>query len=91
MASGKFGTAINCIDDRAQAPVSDWIKENHSVDYVDTITEPGSDKVLLEVDYFFVTFTIALFINWMRHMSRFDRRKPNQMILCAILAILHYS
>ena len=51
MASGKFGTAINCIDGRTQAPVSDWIKENHSVDYVDTITEPGCDKVLLEVDY----------------------------------------
>ncbi|MCH6571599.1 MAG: hypothetical protein IH780_03405 [Thaumarchaeota archaeon] len=51
MVSGKFGTAINCIDGRTQAPVSDWIKENHSVDYVDTITEPGCDKVLLEVDY----------------------------------------
>ncbi len=51
MASGKFGTAINCIDGRTQAPVSDWIKENHSVDYVDTITEPGCDKVLLEADY----------------------------------------
>jgi len=51
MISGKFGTAINCIDGRTQAPVSDWIKENHSVDYVDTITEPGCDKVLLEVDY----------------------------------------
>ncbi len=51
MASGKFGTAINCIDGRTQAPVSDWIKENHSVDYVDVITEPGCDKVLLEVDY----------------------------------------
>jgi len=51
MASGKFGTAINCIDGRTQAPVSDWIKENHSVDYVDVITEPGCDKVLLGVDY----------------------------------------
>jgi len=51
MVSGKFGTAINCIDGRTQAPVSDWIKENHSVDYVDVITEPGCDKVLLEVDY----------------------------------------
>ncbi|KKL83540.1 hypothetical protein LCGC14_1973680, partial [marine sediment metagenome] len=49
--SGKFGTAINCIDGRTQAPVSDWIKENHSVDYVDVITEPGCDKVLLGVDY----------------------------------------
>jgi len=51
MADGKFGTAINCIDGRTQNPVSQWIKENYSVDYVDTVTEPGSDKVLLEVDF----------------------------------------
>ena len=51
MVDGKFGTAINCIDGRTQNPVSQWIKENYSVDYVDTVTEPGSDKVLLEVDY----------------------------------------
>ena len=50
MADGKFGTAINCIDGRTQNPVSQWIKENYSVDYVDTVTEPGCDKVLLEVD-----------------------------------------
>ena len=48
MAEGKFGTAINCMDGRTQVPVSEWIKKNHSVDYVDTITEPGSDKTLLE-------------------------------------------
>ncbi len=51
MADCKFGTAINCIDGRTQNPVSQWIKENYSVDYVDTVTEPGCDKVLLEVDY----------------------------------------
>ena len=47
MAEGKFGTTINCMDGRTQRPVSDWIKKNYSVDYVDTITEPGSDKTLL--------------------------------------------
>ena len=47
MVEGKFGTTINCMDGRTQGPVSDWIKKNHSVDYVDTITEPGSDKTLL--------------------------------------------
>ena len=50
MADGKFGTTINCIDGRTQNPVSQWIKENYSVDYVDTVTEPGPDKVLLEVN-----------------------------------------
>ena len=50
MLSGKFGTVINCIDGRTQLPVSNWIKENYSVDYVDTITEPGPDKVFLETN-----------------------------------------
>ena len=49
MADGKFGTAINCIDGRTQNPVSQWIKENYSVDYVDMITEPGCDKALIGV------------------------------------------
>ena len=46
MISGKFGTVINCIDGRVQIPVSNWIKENYHLDYVDTITEPGPEKVL---------------------------------------------
>lgn len=48
MAEGKFATAINCIDGRTQNPVSEWIKKNHSADYVDTVTEPGCDKTLLQ-------------------------------------------
>jgi len=35
MADGKFGTSMNCIDGRTQNPVSQWIKENYSVDYVE--------------------------------------------------------
>ena len=42
----KFGTAINCIDGRVQAPVAEWIKLHGHVQYVDMITEPGVDKVL---------------------------------------------
>ena len=45
---GKFATAINCMDGRAQMPVINWMKENLGVDYVDMITEPGPDKVLAE-------------------------------------------
>ena len=48
MATGKFGTVINCIDGRTQIPVSKWIKENYSLDYIDTITEPGPDRVISE-------------------------------------------
>ena len=48
MAHGKFGTAINCMDGRAQVPVINWMKEKFSLDYVDMITEPGADKVVGE-------------------------------------------
>lgn len=46
MASGTFATVVNCIDGRAQAPVSDWIKINCQASFVDTITTPGPDKLL---------------------------------------------
>jgi hypothetical protein len=48
MADGIFGTAINCIDGRAQEPVSRWVKDHLHVDYVDTITVPGADGVLTQ-------------------------------------------
>jgi hypothetical protein len=48
MASGTFGTAINCIDGRAQAPVADWVKMHCHVSYVDTVTMPGPDRVLTQ-------------------------------------------
>jgi len=46
MPQHKFATAITCIDGRVQQPISDWMKLNTSVDYVDLVTEPGPDKVL---------------------------------------------
>jgi carbonic anhydrase len=48
MVDGKFATSIGCMDGRIQIPLSDWIKKNHSVDYVDTITEPGVEKKITE-------------------------------------------
>lgn len=50
MTEGKFATSISCMDGRIQIPISNWIKENYSVDYVDTITEPGVDKVIFNND-----------------------------------------
>lgn len=44
MAEGKFATSVSCMDGRIQLPLAKWIKENHSVDFVDAITEPGVDK-----------------------------------------------
>jgi len=48
MAEGKFATSVTCMDGRIQVPLIDWIKENYSVDYIDTITEPGVDKIVSE-------------------------------------------
>ena len=48
MAKGKFATSISCMDGRIQIPLTNWIKENFSVDYVDTITEPGIDKLVAD-------------------------------------------
>ena len=48
MAKGKFATSVSCMDGRIQTPLTNWIKENFSVDYVDTITEPGIDKLIAD-------------------------------------------
>lgn len=45
-----FGTVLNCMDGRTQEPVSRWAKEAFGVDVVDTITEPGIDKLVAEGD-----------------------------------------
>jgi hypothetical protein len=48
MATGKFVTAINCMDGRTQEPVINFLKEKYDADYVDMITEPGPVKILAE-------------------------------------------
>jgi carbonic anhydrase len=46
MATGKFVTAINCIDGRAHFPVKNWLNSSFDAEFVDRITEPGADKAL---------------------------------------------
>lgn len=43
-----FATAINCMDGRVQAPVTDWMLKTFGVRYVDAVTVPGPVKVLAE-------------------------------------------
>jgi len=45
---GTFATAINCMDGRVQLPANKWLKNKLGVDYIDTITEPGPNKILAE-------------------------------------------
>ena len=63
MASGKFGTSICCMDGRIQIPLNHWIKENYSVDFVDTITEPGIEKIISEGDFEKVKLKASISIN----------------------------
>lgn len=49
MAQATFGTAINCIDGRAQEPVAAWVRAHAQVDYVDTVTVPGADNALTQM------------------------------------------
>ena len=48
MSLERFATTISCIDGRIQFVIFNWIRKNYFIDYVDTITEPGCDKVLSE-------------------------------------------
>ncbi len=48
MSHGKFGTAINCIDGRVQLPLINWMKDKYHLDYIDSVTEAGPDKIMAE-------------------------------------------
>jgi hypothetical protein len=50
MNEKSFATSLSCIDGRVQLPMINWIKEKYSVDFVDTITAPGIDKVIFDGD-----------------------------------------
>jgi len=64
MAKGKFATSVSCMDGRIQIPLTNWIKENFSVDYVDTITEPGIDKLIADnTDLESIKTKVAISIN----------------------------
>ena len=48
MADKSFATSLSCMDGRVQIPMNDWIKAKYAVDFVDTITAPGIDKVMFD-------------------------------------------
>jgi len=47
MSHNKFATSISCIDGRIQLPVIHWLQDKYDVKFIDTITEPGVDKLFL--------------------------------------------
>jgi hypothetical protein len=48
MTHGSFAAIINCMDGRTQLPAIEWVKHEHGVHYVDSITEPGPVRILAE-------------------------------------------
>lgn len=42
----RFCTVINCMDGRVQLPVINYLRERFEAAYVDTITEPGPNRIL---------------------------------------------
>ncbi len=59
----KFVACLNCIDGRVQLPVISWIKQNYDIDYVDMITEPGIDKLLIEKEIAHILEKVNISIN----------------------------
>ncbi len=41
-----FFTVVNCMDGRVQLPVINYLMKRFNVDYVDSITEPGPNRIL---------------------------------------------
>jgi carbonic anhydrase len=68
----KFVTVINCMDGRVQTPVNEWMKRHYHVSYVDTITEPGPNKILAEQPHSATTSNIRhrLEISVFKHGSK---------------------
>ncbi len=44
----QFCTAINCMDGRIQLPVIRYLQRYFNAEYVDTITEPGPNRILAD-------------------------------------------
>ena len=65
-----FATAFNCIDGRCQDSVTVWAREHFGVYFVDSITEPGMDKLLAEGK------NLSL-IDWVRAKGEISTEKHN--------------
>ncbi|MEJ5166746.1 MAG: carbonic anhydrase [Thermoanaerobaculia bacterium] len=52
----KFGTALNCMDGRVQIPVAEFLKNKYGLEFIDMITAPGINKILVEGDYKMVEY-----------------------------------
>ena len=77
MPRHKFATAITCIDGRVQQPITDWMKFQPTVHYVDLITEPGPDKLISGGSTYTVD-DIVRKVSFPAAPSCFQRRRGNR-------------
>lgn len=70
MTHGTFATALNCIDGRAQLAVNEWMRQKYDVDFVDTITGPGMDKIVNADDEILAPYKKATEISVTKHGSK---------------------
>jgi len=46
----RFSTVVNCMDGRVQLPVITYMQKRFDTEYIDSITEPGPNRLLAERD-----------------------------------------
>jgi carbonic anhydrase len=44
----KFATVVNCMDGRVQQPVLEYCQKKFQAEFIDSITEPGPNRLLAE-------------------------------------------
>ena len=49
-----FFTVINCMDGRVQLPVINYLKQKFNVEFIDTITEVGPNKIIANLLHTFL-------------------------------------
>ncbi len=70
MAHGTFATALNCIDGRAQLAVNEWMRQKFGVDFIDTVTGAGMNKIINAEDDTLVPYKNAAEISVTKHGSK---------------------
>jgi carbonic anhydrase len=68
--SKRFATVVNCMDGRVQLPVIEFMKKRFRVDFVDDVTEAGSDCILCSRSGLVDSIRKRVSISVERHGSR---------------------
>ncbi len=75
-------TRLGCMDGRLLESVNSWIRDFLDVDYIDTITEPGMDKVLSNSTSYieFLLFKLGLILNILKNFFNLKKTFDSKYI-----------